>query len=224
MITVAIPTSKMVDGDKLFTRCLESLWNQTYQDFEIVVTDNSDDNGIEDICAYYKTGIKYYRNPIKGMAQNTNEAIRRSKGKLIKLLYMDDYLTHEESLRLIVDNFKGNWLVSGCTHVSTNSHGVLRKDFNDHMPYYSPDIIMGNNTIGSPSVLTIRNKEPLFFDEEMTWLLDADYYYRLYGKYGEPIILKDINVTIGIHAGQATNTMGNERKLQEHHYLAKKYA
>lgn len=217
MISVAIPTSDMENKESFLGRCLESLWNQTYQDFEIVVTDNSEDDKIENLCNFYRTGITYYRNPIKGMAQNTNEAIRRSRGELIKILYMDDYLAHKDSLWKIVSHFEGEWLVTGCLH----DDGI--EIFNPHIPYYSQDIHTGHNTIGSPSVLTIRNNNPLFFDEEMTWLLDCDYYKRLYDVYGEPTILKDKNVIMGLHPGQMTHTMGDQRKLQEHNYITKKY-
>lgn len=218
-MTVAIPTSKMANGHELFKRCLESLWNQSFQDFEIVVTDNSDDDDILNICNWFRTGIRYYRNPRKGMAQNTNEAIRRSKGEIIKILYMDDYMAHDEALEKIVKHFDGEWLVTSCTHTTMG-----RTFFNNHHPHYSEDICLGNNTIGSPSVLTIRNNKPLLFDEEMTWLLDCDYYYRLHELYGEPIILRDINVIIGLHDGQMTNIMGEQRKLQERDYIINKYA
>lgn len=220
MISVAIPTSSMVDGEGLFMRCLNSLWNQKFQNFEIIVTDNSDDSKIEDICNYYKTGIRYYRNPIKGMAQNTNEAIRRSRGELIKILYMDDLLAHEKSLQIIVNRFVGNWLATACTHNKAGENFTQ----SIHYPSYSQDIHMGKNTIGSPSVLTIKNDDPMFFDEKMTWLLDCDYYKRLYDRFGDPMILSDINVVIGLHDGQATNTMGDERKLSEYNYLIEKYA
>ncbi len=217
MISVALPTSDMEGKEFFFTRCLDSLWMQTYQDFEIVVTDNSEDDKIENLCKFYKTGIVYYRNPIKGMAQNTNEAIRRSSGELIKIIYMDDYLAHPNSLLKIITHFEGNWLVSGCEH----DDGL--EVFKSHTPYYSEDIHTGHNTIGSPSVLTIRNRQPLLFDEVMTWLLDCDYYKRMYDTYGPPTILKDKNVIIGLHPGQATHTMGDGRKLAEHNYMANKY-
>ncbi|MBU0924027.1 glycosyltransferase family 2 protein, partial [bacterium] len=87
----------MKDSDFFFKRCLDSLWNQSFQDFEIVVTDNSEDDTIKTICEWYRTGIKYFKNPRKGMAQNTNEAIQKSKGELIKILYMDDYMAHDDA-------------------------------------------------------------------------------------------------------------------------------
>lgn len=217
-LSVAIPTHSMLLADYFFKRCLDSLWNQSFQDFEIVVTDNSEDDSIEKICEWYKTGIRYYRNPNKGMAQNTNEAIRCSEGEFIKILYMDDYMAHDEALLRIIKKLNNGWLVTGCTHT------INGEDFfKPHIPKYSENIHLGNNTIGSPSVLTIKNEDPILFDEEMTWLLDCDYYRRMYEKYGEPTILKDINVVMGIHDGQATNTMGDQRKLQENIYIRNKY-
>lgn len=217
-LSIALPTSDMRNREYFFGRCLDSLWSQSFQDFEIVVTDNCEDSGIENMCKYYG-GIRYFKNPRKGMAQNTNEAIKKSSGKLIKILYMDDFMAHDNALREIVHNFEGNWLVTGCTHQEfgeSYTHSI-------HTPSYSKDIHTGNNTIGSPSVLTIKNDNPLLFDEEMTWLLDADYYKRLYEKYGSPTILRDVNVVIGLHKWQATHTMGEARKVQEYEYITKKY-
>ncbi len=85
-LSLAIPTHSMLSGEYFLTRLLDSLWNQTFQDFEIVITDNSDDNVIKDICESYRTGIKYFRNPRKGMAQNTNEAIKKSQEVAAKKL------------------------------------------------------------------------------------------------------------------------------------------
>ncbi len=139
--------------------------------------------------------------------------------KLIKVLYMDDFLAHDKSLIKIINNFSGYWLVTACTHLSLHNnytHSI-------HFATYAQDIHTGNNTIGSPSVMTIKNEKPMLFDENMTWLLDCDYYKRMYEQYGEPVVLKDINVIIGLHSDQATHTMGDERKLQEHEYLNKKY-
>ena len=217
-LSVVIPTHSMLDGKYFIRRCLDSLWNQSFQDFEIVITDNSEDDVIEEICNWYRTGIRSYKNPIKGMAPNTNAAIKKAKGELIKVLYMDDLMAHDKALERIVNGFKGEWLVTGCNHTITG-----QELFNVHTPRYSEDIHTGNNTIGSPSVLTVRNKKPLLFDEEMTWLLDCDLYKRMYSEYGPPTILKDINVTIGLHEGQATHTMGEERKRQEHEYINNKY-
>lgn len=218
-ISIAVPTHSMENADYFLIRCLESLWNQSFQNFEIVITDNSDDDIVKDICDRYKTGIRYFRNPRKGMAQNTNEAIKRSRGELIKILYMDDYMAHDSALKKIVGTFNGQWLVSSCEHIKAGENFTHSL----HVPRYNKDIQKGVNTIGSPSVLTIRNDKPLLFDENMTWLLDADYYKRMYDLYGEPFILQDVNVIIGLHPNQMTHILSDEYKLSEHKYINNKY-
>jgi len=144
------------------------------------------------------------------MAENTNSGIKRAKGDIIKVLAMDDYFAHENALQRIVDAFTGTWLITAC-------------DNNPH-PYWTDDIHLGNNKLGGLSALTFINKDPFLFDEEMSWLLDCDYYKKLYNKYGEPLIIEDINVCIGIHPNQMTHTLSMDDKLSEHNYMQKKYA
>lgn len=221
LLSVAVPTHKMENGNYFFRRLLDSLWDQSFQDFEIVVSDNSDDGDIQRICEWYRTGIRYVRNPRKGMAPNTNRAIRESRGDFIKFLYMDDFLSHDQALKNIINRFNGHWLVTSCNHCLGEDS---ERRFDSHHPKWSDDIHLGNNTIGSPSVLTVKTQSAIFFDEKMTWLLDCDYYRRLYDLFGKPTIINDIGVTIGLHEGQATHTMGDERKQQEHEYIREKYA
>lgn len=183
----------MPHADYFLLRLQDSLEKQTFQDFEIIIT---------------KEGK---------MAENTNAGIKKAKGKLIKILYQDDYLAHEQSLQEIVDNFDKGWLVTGCVH-SNDGETV----FNSHTPEWNEDIHI-RNTIGSPSVLTIENNDPLLFDELMTWMLDCDYYKRLFQRYGKPTLLNDMNVVIGVGEHQTTHILSEERKTTEYKYMKKKY-
>jgi hypothetical protein len=57
----------------------------------------------------------------------------------------------------------------------------------------------------------------------MSWLLDCDLYYRLHERYGDPIIIEDLDIAIGIGPHQTTFSMSDEEKLSEHYYLRNKY-
>jgi glycosyltransferase involved in cell wall biosynthesis len=217
MISIALPIHNMKNAKYFLTRCLDSLLEQTYEDFEVVITDNSPTNKLQSVCNKYGMRIRYSLNPRKGMAQNTNEAIKLSKGEIIKVIYMDDYLAHKNALKEIVEAFKGEWLVSGCTH--DNGDGVKRRD---HYPTF--DVDDEDNNVGSPSVLTIRKGCGIFFDEKMTWLLDLDLYKRLGKKYGEPVYLDTINVVIGTGEHQVTHILTKKEKQDEVNYMNKKYA
>lgn len=194
-ISICIPTNDMDDKSYFLGRCLQSIAEQTYQNFEIILS----------------------KNPGTTMAYNTNSAIKRAQGDIVKILFMDDFLAHPDALKNIVDNWKGGWLVTGCTH----SHGKDR--FNDHLAVYN-DNIHQVNTIGSPSVLAFANDEPLLFDERMNWMLDADLYKRLHARYGEPTILNSLDVVIGIGKHQTTNLLTDEEKNKEVELTNKKHA
>lgn len=208
-LSVVIPTHQFEGNNHHFRRLLDSLWMQTFQDFDIVVSDNSENDIIEDICNFYRTGIKYYRNPNKGMAINTNNAIRLAEGELVKILFTDDYLIHSEVLEMIVDNFAGHWLICGSD--------------NNPDPKWTEDIHHGNNKLGSPSCLTFKNSNPIFFDEKLTWLLDCDLYRRYHDKYGEPVIVAGAHVGIGLGPHQMTHKIDEGIKVSEYKYLVKKY-
>lgn len=198
-MTIAIPVWEAYgQGFTLLKRCLDSILSQTFTDFEIVVSDNSFNDTLKTLCQTYKLPINYFANSDRGMANNTNFAIKQAKGDLIKILYQDDYLAHEGALQKINDNFKDkdNWLITACS--------------NNQFPFYSKSV----NTLGSPSVMTIRNKEPLLFND-LKWTLDLDYYQRMQKKFGLPKILSDINVIIGLGEHQETNHLSEEIKRKE---------
>lgn len=185
-LSITIPYYKGMKNSKFFLkRCVDSIKNQTFTDYEIVITEDGK------------------------MAENTNSAIRKSKGDLIKILYMDDYLAHENALQDIVDSFRDEWLITGSD--------------NNPNPYFTSDIHLGNNKLGSPSALTIKNGLDMYFDENLTWLLDCDFYRRLYDKCGLPDILPGVNVNIGIHPGQASNLIPDKIKINEYEYEKEKF-
>ena len=89
--------------------------------------------------------------------------------------------------------------------------------------YKKIQVYLGKNTIGAPSVLTVKNDNPLMFDEILIWLNDCDYYKRCYDKFGEPDILNKVNVVIGVGKHQTTNNINNGLKKMEKEYMKKKY-
>lgn len=151
------------------------------------------------------------------MAENTNAGILKATGEIIKILYMDDYLAHPEALQNLADNFKGGWLATGCVH--DYGDGEL---IQPHKASF--DGIPSANTIGSPSVIAFENNDPLLFDEQMTWVLDLDYYKRLHERYGEPTILDSYDVVMGCGDHQVTHILPEGDKRKEEKYFIDKYA
>lgn len=180
----------MENKDFFMERLMNSLDQQTFKNFEVIVTEDGK------------------------MAENTNSAIKKATGDIIKLLYMDDYLYDKDALKHIYLSFTGGWLASGCIHDDGNSLT------NPHFPKWSQNVKNGVNTIGSPSVVAFANDKPLLFNENLSWMLDVELYGRLFERYGEPTVINYIDVGIGLHPGQTTHLMSDEEKQREVEYVA----
>lgn len=226
-ISVCIPTYEMSNLGHIFLKqSFNILSKQTFRDFDIVVSDHSKNDLIEKLCNEYKNklDIHYYKNNnnIGNFSPNLNNTIKKSGGKLIKILLQDDFLYNEKSLENIVKNFdleKDTWLITPCIH-SKNRVNYFKTFY----PKYNKNIYLGKNTIGSPSVLTIKNETPLLFDENLIWLNDCDYYKRYYDLFGQPKIIDTVNVVIGIGDHQVTNTLATKLlREKEYKYIVKKY-
>lgn len=185
-LSILVPIHDMSGGADFLWRSVNALTAQTFQNFELIIT---------------KAGK---------MAENTNAGIKKARGELIKILYLDDRLANVHALQDMVDNFteSDDWMMVG---TSTNPN-----------PLWTDDIISGNNKLGSPSALLMRN-DKLLFDEKMSWLLDCDYYWRMYQQYGQPKILNGVHVLIGEGEHQMTHILTDEEKAAEAEYLKQKY-
>lgn len=217
-ISIVIPVYDMDNGRYFLERNLTSIAAQTFKNYEIVI---SDDGNLKDVIAEIvsklKIGCVYVVNPrTPGMANNTNNAIDNTTGKLIKILFQDDYFHNTESLSEIIKHFTPtcSWLATGCTH---SLDGI--NTFNDHRPYYSDS----ENTIGSPSVITFKREVKQRFDSNFQWVLDLDWYKQLYQEYGKPKIYDQPNVVIGVGLHQETNKLSDQQKAKEHQLLKLKY-
>lgn len=92
-VTIIIP---VYNSEKYIGKCLDSILQQTYQDFEIlVVNDGSKDNSQEVINKYkekYPDKINAIEQDNKGVARTRNESIKKVKSKYIMFMDNDDYL------------------------------------------------------------------------------------------------------------------------------------
>ena len=191
---------------------------QTFRDFEVVVSDHSEDDDIKDLCKSWNSmmDIRYVKNDIgRGkIAPNMNSAIRNCSGTFIKMLFQDDFLYDVDSLQIIADsiaeNQDKNWFITACVH--TDDCVTM---YDRMTPYYHDHIYAGINTISCPTVLTVRNDSKLpTFDESLNWLVDVEYYKRLYDMYGDPIVI-DIVCAVNRNAEVRTTNMMTEKQKQE---------
>jgi glycosyltransferase involved in cell wall biosynthesis len=83
-------------NSELYIRdAIESILNQTFTDFELIISDNASSDSTQSICEEYAakdSRIRYIRNKVNiGVAGNYNAVFKLSKGKYFKWASSNDY-------------------------------------------------------------------------------------------------------------------------------------
>ena len=81
------------NGEKYLRKCISSILNQIYQNYEIIFFDNfSSDNSKKILKSFKDERIKYFYSDTKfPLYKARNEAIKKSTGSLIAFLDVDDW-------------------------------------------------------------------------------------------------------------------------------------
>lgn len=87
-VSICIPSYK----PRHFELCLASAIAQTFQDIEIIVSDDCPTDAIKQICDKFPGRVQYSRNPNPGSKNNVVRLIGLAQGEYIKFLLDDDIL------------------------------------------------------------------------------------------------------------------------------------
>jgi|688.fasta_scaffold448992_2 glycosyltransferase involved in cell wall biosynthesis len=224
-ISICIPTWEQYgNGLHYLKALLNSIKTQSFKNFNVIISDHSVDDGIKKLVESYNIffDIVYIKNEYdrgNGPA-NTNIAIKNADGEIIKVMFQDDLFVDDNALQIIHNTFKETnckWLVNGCNH--TNDGITFNREM---VPSWNDQILYGVNTISSPSVLSFINEEIVFFDENLTMLMDCEYYYQLYKKYGLPRVVSDILISNRMHQFQISSRY-DKNINEEINYVKQKY-
>jgi glycosyltransferase involved in cell wall biosynthesis len=226
-ISICIPTYEQHGKGYIFLKkLLETVKTQTYTNYEVVISDHSTNNELKNLCDLFSNNmdIIYVKNTInRGNSPfNTNNAIKFNTGDIIKIMFQDDFFITDDALEKINNAFneqKCMWLVSGCNQVDETGTNF----FQEMVPYWNDNIILGLNTISSPSVLSFIKDDELEFDEKLVMLMDCDFYFQLYKKYGLPYIINDYLITNRYHETQVSRLYNWDNFSGEINYVKNKY-
>jgi glycosyltransferase involved in cell wall biosynthesis len=90
-LSIGLP---VYNGENFLAESLEALLGQSYEDFELILSDNASTDGTADICRSYASRdprIRYFRQPRNiGSAPNHNFVIEQARGELFKHASHDD--------------------------------------------------------------------------------------------------------------------------------------
>lgn len=188
-VTVVIPTYNRADT---IARAVQSVLNQTYPDFEIIVVDdNSDDNTARIMQGIEDARIRYIRNNENlGAAAARNVGIRNATGGFIAFQDSDDEWHWNKLEKQIekLENNKGYGAVY-CAFMYKNNNNTYQ------VPNASEPVcnleghiyerLMTGNTVGTPALLVKKDvlDDVGGFNETLKSLEDWELALRISKKY-----------------------------------------
>jgi hypothetical protein len=230
LVTILIPCYEMNGmGREFLGFSLKKISEQSYKNIKVLISDQSENLGIikkvHEWTDFLDIDYIFNNRTKRTSSANVNYALTKvdKNCKYIKILFEDDFLLDEnsifETINALEQEQNKKWLVSTCQHSKTG------QDLYDLFePRYYDEIYTGEpNSISSPSVLTIKNGLDIFFDEQLYWLMDVDFYKRIYDTYGEPIIFKRCTVVNRVWDGQVGKGVPQSVKDFELNYVKEKF-
>ena len=236
-ISVCIPSHDRGENGPIWMRqLLDSLKVQTFGDFDIVVSDQSKNDLILDVCKEYSddfefTFVRYTGN---NPCENINIALDNCTGKIVKIMFSDDVFVSVKALEIISQEYKTSnckWAFSG---FCGTRDGI--NFYSEKIPAWSDYMLEGRNLLSSPSAVSFLNDCKVEFDTNLKLLLDTDFYHRMRWNNGLSNIIPDVLIANRDHddriSSQATSQydcvvehpeggwMMNSKELQ---YVQEKY-
>jgi glycosyltransferase involved in cell wall biosynthesis len=227
LISICIPAYKRISFLK---RLLDSVAEQSFRDFEVIVTDDSPDMEVELFVKNYteRFPFVYFRNqrPL-GSPANWNKAIQLASGSWIKIMHDDDWFAYEDSLLKFAraaQNSTSTFIFSGFENHDLEKGSYSRfiiSSLEAFLLRRNPLYLFRKNLIGHPSTTLIRNNRAYWFDEKLKWVVDFEFYIRLLKEGNRFVAIKEPLIHIGIGEEQITKLAfrNPEIEIPENFYL-----
>lgn len=229
LVSIIIP---VYNGANYLKEAIESALAQTYENIEIiVVNDGSADQGeTEKIALSYGDKIRYIPKENGGSSSALNRGIREMRGEFFSWLSHDDlYLPQKVERSLAAWNgLKDDNAVVVCEGMLINGQGEplvsKKRDLTGKKSAEEAFFLLthGKGINGCAILIPKAILDRVgFFDEQMVYLNDLDYWYRLILSKVNVFYLNEKLVKCRIHGQQVS-----VRKIHlfdaERHYLAQK--
>jgi len=195
-VSVVLPT---YNHEKLVRECIQSVLGQTYQDFEVVITDDgSTDGTVNVIKEFDDSRIQLYTHAEnKGACTAINNCIRKAVGEYIAVLNSDDAWEPtklEKQVKYLDSHPEIGAVFTKVTFVDETGNLIDPENYGDFYIFEQENrsryewlkfFFSSGNCLCHPSVL-IRRKcydEVGLYDERMANIPDQDMWTRLCFKY-----------------------------------------
>ena len=186
-VSICVPTYEQT---VYLERTLTSIAEQEYAPFEVIVTDDSATDAVEELVRSMEgrlgAPLTYRRNkPAMGPPRNWNSAMDLTSGDLGKIMHHDEWFSGPASLGTFVSAMERSgadfaFCATDVLAVAQDKHWTLRpSDAEVERILNDPALLLLGNIVGAPSSTIQRRGIDLRYATDLQYLVDVDYYMRV---------------------------------------------
>ena len=229
LISIIVP---IYNVENYLRQCLDSILNQTYQNFEcLLINDGSPDNSA-DICREYvskDSRFRYFEKENGGVSSARNLGIERSKGQYITFIDSDDWVESDylevlyralidEKADIAISTYKQFNMTDNCYYTH-----VWEQDYYEKIWTSQELIIVLPNIENYDSSYTVSwgklFKSSLFdqikFNEQRRFGEDFECSFKLYLSMKSCLYIHKALYNYRVHSESMVGTVRTERQLMD---------
>jgi glycosyltransferase involved in cell wall biosynthesis len=206
LISVVIP---VFNGEKYLGEAIESIRQQGYVPLEVIIVDDGSTDGTARLVKHLGTDIQYIYQDNKGTAAARNTGLRAVKGDIIAFLDADD-LWPDDKFALQIPRLKDDpeldIVLGRIQYVCLPGAEEPKHRFEE------PDYTLTNVHLGSGLFRKTIFDEVGYFDEEMRFNEDMDWFFRALEQDVSMVIIKEVTLIYRLHQDNLTRGRGNKHQ------------
>ena len=232
LISIVIP---VYNAEKYLEQCLNSIKNQTYKNFEVILVNDGSIDHSESICMDFvkvDTRFKYFTKVNGGASSARNFGLDNVTGDYITFIDADDWVD-ENHLEVLINNIKDNnsdMAVSSIKKfdMSNNFHFRMYSNQEKYLLNYNklnreeflvilPKLILANNSY-KIAVSKLFKKElvsDIRFDESIIYGEDLEFFFKLYLNINSISYVDEVTYIYRLYDESSSSKFGQLHMEQE---------
>lgn len=227
---ISIITPSLNQGEFIEETIL-SVLSQDYPCLEYLVMDGGSSDNTLKVLGKFSDRIKWVSEADKGQTNAINKGLRLTDGSIVGYLNADDLLL-PGSLLKVAGTFTQHpgamWAIGKCRIVDGRNNETRKlitsyKNLLLELGGFSPLVM--TNYISQPSTFWRRDvlETVGFLDENLHYVMDYDYWLRLYSRYS-PVFIPEYLASFKIHPSSKTTSTGHRNVyIEEEKRVIRRY-
>lgn len=236
MVTISI-IIPVYNVENYICRCLDSIVQQTYPDFEVLMIDDGSRDKSGDICDKYATEdarFRVFHKKNEGVSSARNLGLENARGEWITFIDADDWIDKETLEKCLENTVNVDYVRFGMKSVYADNSYVEDKRLDSNWSYeqYYAKVFARQTTLGVCGGLYLRTvflKNNITFNTSYTlgedWLVLIQYLKSInivriindpfynYNKQNESSVTATINVTKFIELNEVASIICHDKDL-----------